>query len=92
MPNTPAQFGQGITVLCATPNIKAEEREKIDSMLYSFGKSLFVIDIAHVFLIMTRAISMIDAGVHMGFSREQATYVVDHTLLGSTVGNAKKFR
>lgn len=92
MPNTPAQFGQGITVLCATPNIKAEEREKIDSMLYSFGKSLFVIDIAHVFLIMTRAISMIDAGVHMGFSREQATYVVDHTLLGSTVGNAKKIR
>ena len=96
MPNTPAQIGQGITVWCATPNIEAEEREKIETILSSFGKSLFVddekyIDMstsisgsgpAYVFLMME---AMIDAGVHMGFSRETATTLVHHTLLGSTL-------
>lgn len=36
---------------------------------------------AYVFLLME---AMIDAGVHMGFSRETATTLVHHTLLGST--------
>ncbi len=37
---------------------------------------------AYVFLLME---SMIDAGVHMGFSRETATTLVNQTLLGSTL-------
>lgn len=36
---------------------------------------------AYIFLLME---AMIDAGVHMGFSRETATTLVHHTLLGST--------
>jgi pyrroline-5-carboxylate reductase len=36
---------------------------------------------AYIFLLME---AMIDAGVHMGFSRETATILVHHTLLGST--------
>ena len=96
MPNTPAQIGQGITVWTATPNIEAEERERIKRVLSSFGKAMFVddesyIDMstsisgsgpAYVFLLME---AMIDAGVHMGFSRDTATTLVHHTLLGSTL-------
>ena len=37
---------------------------------------------AYIFLLME---AMIDAGVHMGFSRETATTLVHHTLLGSTM-------
>ncbi len=39
MPNTPAQIGQGVTVWTCTSNIDLEERERIDKVLCSFGKS-----------------------------------------------------
>ncbi len=96
MPNTPAMIGKGMTVWCCTSNIHAEEREKINEVLQSFGKSIFVddesyIDMstsisgsgpAYIFLLME---AMIDAGVHMGFTRDTATALVHHTLLGSTM-------
>ena len=37
---------------------------------------------AYIFLLME---AMIDAGVHMGFSRDTATTLTHHTLLGSTL-------
>lgn len=37
---------------------------------------------AYIFMLME---AMIDAGVHMGFSRDTATTLVHHTLLGSTL-------
>jgi pyrroline-5-carboxylate reductase len=37
---------------------------------------------AYIFMLME---SMIDAGVHMGFPRDQATMLVYHTMLGSTL-------
>ena len=96
MPNTPAQIGQGMTVWCCTDNIELEERDKIKQILSSFGKSVHVDD--EDFIDMSTAISgsgpayifmlmeaMIDAGVHMGFSRDTATTLVHHTLLGSTL-------
>lgn len=96
MPNTPAIIGQGLTVWCSTPNIESEEKEHIEKILNSFGKSIFVedesyIDMstaisgsgpAYIFLLME---AMIDAAVHMGFSRETATTLVHHTILGSTM-------
>lgn len=95
MPNTPAQIGAGVSVWSCTNNINANERKKIKQILDSFGKTVFVddesfIDMstsisgsgpAYIFLLME---AMIDAGVHMGFSRETATTLVHHTLLGST--------
>ena len=95
MPNTPAQIGEGVTVWSCTESIDADERKKIKTVLNSFGKTVFVddekfIDMstsisgsgpAYIFLLME---AMIDAGVHMGFSRETATTLVHHTLLGST--------
>lgn len=96
MPNTPAQIGKGVTVWCCTPNMSVKEREQITTVLNSFGKSIFVddesyIDMstsisgsgpAYIFLLME---AMIDAGVHMGFSRETASVLVHETLLGSTL-------
>ena len=95
MPNTPAQIGAGVTVWSCTENINTDERKKIKQVLDSFGKTVFVddesfIDMstsisgsgpAYIFLLME---AMVDAGVHMGFSRETATTLVHHTLLGST--------
>jgi len=95
MPNTPAQIGEGVTVWSCTESIDADERKKLKTVLNSFGKTVFVddekfIDMstsisgsgpAYIFLLME---AMIDAGVHMGFSRETATTLVHHTLLGST--------
>jgi pyrroline-5-carboxylate reductase len=96
MPNTPAQIGKGMTVWCCTQNIETEERGKITQILSSFGKQIYVddedfIDIstsisgsgpAYVFMLME---AMIDAGVHMGFSRKTATTLVNQTILGSTL-------
>jgi len=95
MPNTPAQVGAGVTVWSCTGNVDAFERRKIKAILDSFGESVFVDD--ESFIDMSTAISgsgpayvfmlmeaMVDAGVHMGFSRGTATTLVHHTLLGST--------
>lgn len=95
MPNTPARIGAGVTVWSCTENVDLAERGRIRRVLNSFGQTVFVddesfIDMstsisgsgpAYVFLLME---AMIDAGVHMGFSRETATTLVHHTLLGST--------
>ena len=96
MPNTPAQIGRGMTVWSCTSAVDADERDKIRQLLCSFGKAIYVedesfIDMstsisgsgpAYIFLLME---AMIDAGVHMGFSRDTATTLVHHTLLGSTL-------
>jgi len=95
MPNTPAQIGCGVTVWSCTDNVDEHERGRITAVLDSFGKTVFVED--ESFIDMSTSISgsgpayvfmlieaMIDSGVHMGFSRETATTLVHHTLLGST--------
>jgi pyrroline-5-carboxylate reductase len=94
MPNTPSTIGQGMTVWCCTPNLVSEEREEVSKLLHTFGKAIYVDDEkfvdmstsisgsgpAYIFMLME---AMIDAGVHMGFSRETATTLVHHTLLGT---------
>ncbi|MGH2536546.1 MAG: pyrroline-5-carboxylate reductase [Candidatus Promineifilaceae bacterium] len=94
MPNTPAQIGQGITVWTVTPEVEAHQREQAQAILASFGREIFVeneeyLDMAtalsgtgpaYVFLLME---AMIDAGVHMGFSRRVATELVFQTMRGS---------
>lgn len=96
MPNTPAQIGEGITVWCCTPNLTSGERDSVKKILNAFGKSIYVDDEkfvdmstsisgsgpAYIFMLME---AMIDAGVHMGFSRDVATKLCYHTLLGSTL-------
>eukprot|EP00536_Pseudo-nitzschia_multiseries_P001592 jgi/Psemu1/181511/e_gw1.20.106.1 len=96
MPNTPSMIGEGMTVWCCTPSLTSCDRQSVSKLLNTFGKAIYVDDEkfvdmstsisgsgpAYIFMLME---AMIDSGVHMGFSRETATTLVHHTLLGSTL-------
>jgi len=94
MPNTPAQIGQGITVWTATPSVTDKQREYAKVILKALGKEVYVSD--EHYLDMTTALSgtgpayvylfmeaMVDAGVHLGFSRHIAEQLVFQTVIGS---------
>ena len=94
MPNTPAQIGQGITVWTATDEVSEHQMELAKNILLAFGEEVHVteehfLDMAtalsgsgpaYVFLFME---AMIDAGVHLGFSRDISEKLVAQTLRGS---------
>ena len=94
MPNTPAQVGEGMTVWTATAEVDDARRRQVGAMLGALGREMRVeeerqIDMAtalsatgptYIFLVME---SLVDAGVHMGFSREVARELVLQTMLGS---------
>lgn len=94
MPNTPAQIGQGMTVWTATPEVSEEQRGQAQAILGALGQELYVNDEsyldmatalsgtgpAYVFMFME---SLIDAGVHLGFSRRVAEQLVFQTMRGS---------
>ncbi len=94
MPNTPAQIGQGITVWMASPSTSEAQKETARAILGAFGHEVQVDDEnyldmatalsgtgpAYVFMFME---AMIDAGVHMGFSRRVSEQLVVQTLKGS---------
>jgi pyrroline-5-carboxylate reductase len=94
MPNTPAQVGEGMTVWTATAQVDDARRRQVSAMLGALGREMRVeeerqIDMAtalsatgptYIFLVME---SLVDAGVHMGFSREVARELVLQTMLGS---------
>ncbi len=96
MPNTPAQVGQGMTVWTATPEVSERQQREVGAMLGALGKELRVeeermIDMAtalsatgptYIFMMME---ALVDAGVHMGFSRHVAQELVLQTMLGSVV-------
>ena len=94
MPNTPAQVGEGMTVWTATAAVTEAQRDQIRTILGALGRELHVeeekmIDMAtalsatgptYTFLVME---ALIDAGVHLGFSRHVAQELVLQTMLGS---------
>jgi pyrroline-5-carboxylate reductase len=94
MPNTPAQVGQGMSVWTSTPDVAAEQRDRVRAVLGALGEELWVeeekyVDMAtalsgtgptYVFLMME---ALIDAGVHMGFPRRIAEQIVLQTVAGS---------
>jgi len=96
MPNTPAQIGQGMTVWTATPEVNERQREEVQAMFGALGREMRVeeermIDMAtalsatgptYIFLVME---ALVDAGVHMGFSRHVAQELVLQTMLGSVL-------
>jgi pyrroline-5-carboxylate reductase len=103
MPNTPAQIGEGITVWTATPEVEDRQKLQAQAILGSLGEEIYVeeeeyLDMAtalsgtgpaYVFMFME---AMIDAGVHMGFSRRVATQLVTQTLRGSVAYAAQSGR
>jgi pyrroline-5-carboxylate reductase len=94
MPNTPAQIGRGISVWTATPEVDSVGRDTVSVVLSALGSEEFVtheneLDMAtalsgtgpaYVFLFME---ALVDAGVHMGFSRRVAERLVFETVLGA---------
>jgi pyrroline-5-carboxylate reductase len=96
MPNTPAQVAEGMTVWTASRAVTPAQRAQAQAILRAFGKELHVADEA--FLDMATAISgsgpsyvflfmeaLIDAAVHLGFSREDARTLVTQTVRGSAI-------
>jgi pyrroline-5-carboxylate reductase len=94
MPNTPAQIGEGITLWTASQEVNEEQKEVIRTLLGALGEEVFVND--ETYLDMATALSgtgptyvflfmeaLIDAGVHMGFSRRIAEKLVLKTISGS---------
>ena len=96
MPNTPAQVGEGMTVWTATPEVSQEQRAQAGTIVGALGRQLFVdderfLDIAtaisgtgpaYVFLMME---ALIDAAVHLGFSRKDARELVVQTIRGAAI-------
>jgi pyrroline-5-carboxylate reductase len=94
MPNTPAQIGLGITVWTATEEVSEEHKQQAQAILGSLGEEIFVeqesyLDMAtalsgsgpgYVFMMVE---ALIDAGVHLGFSRHIARQLVFQTIRGS---------
>jgi pyrroline-5-carboxylate reductase len=94
MPNTPAQIGEGMTVWIATEEASEAQRQQVQTVLQAMGQEVYVheekqLDMAtavsgtgpaYVFLMME---AMVDAAVHLGFSRRVATKLVFQTVQGS---------
>jgi pyrroline-5-carboxylate reductase len=94
MPNTPAQIGLGMTVWTCAQELNDSQRQQAQAVFGSFGEEVYVDDEryldmatalsgtgpAYVFIFME---AMVDAGVHMGFSRWMAEQLVYQTVRGS---------
>ena len=94
MPNTPAQIGMGVTAWTAASEVDREQRDRAKAILGALGEELEVdeenlVDMAtalsgtgptYVFLLME---ALVDAGVHLGFSRRVAEELVLRTVEGS---------
>ena len=96
MPNTPAQIGEGVTAWTASADVTEKQERQVCAMLDALGKTVRVenehqIDMVtalsatgptYIFLVME---ALIDAGVHMGFSRHVAQELVHQTMLGAVL-------
>lgn len=94
MPNTPAQIGQGITVWIAAPGVSDAHKAQARALLGALGQDVEAdnedqLDMAtalsgtgpaYVYLFME---ALVDAGVHLGFSRRVAEQLVVQTVKGS---------
>ena len=94
MPNTPAQVGMGMSVWTATPETSPQQREKAAAILKALGKEINVSDEHYIDMatalsgsgpgyVLLFLESMIDAGVHIGLPRDQASVMALQTLAGT---------
>jgi len=96
MPNTPAQMGEGMSVWTGTPEVTEEQHAQARAILQALGQEVYVenedaLDMAtavsgtgptYVFLMME---ALVEAAVHLGFSRRVARKLVIQTVLGSVL-------
>jgi pyrroline-5-carboxylate reductase len=96
MPNTPAQIGEGITAWTSSEQVTEKQELQVEAILEALGKAVRVenerqIDMAtalsatgptYIFLVME---ALVDAGVHLGFSRHVSQELVQQMILGSVL-------
>ena len=94
MPNTPAQIGEGMAVWTAALAVTESQRAQARAILQAMGLEMYfthedALNMAtavsgtgptYVFLLME---ALVDAAVHLGFSRREARVLVIQTVLGS---------
>jgi pyrroline-5-carboxylate reductase len=94
MPNTPAQLGFGITAFTASDGTPFENISKVDMLLETTGKAIFMKDEAQLDAVTALSGSgpayfyyfvkhMIEAGKQMGIEEPVAAMLVKQTMLGS---------
>ena len=95
MPNTPALIGQGMTALYARPGVDTGERQHIEQVLSATGDLLWVQEEAQLDAVTALSGSgpayvfyfleaMVQAGVDMGLSRDQAHQLAVGTFAGAS--------
>lgn len=95
MPNTPALVGEGMAGVVPGPHATAAQRDLVVELFEAVGKAVVVDESsldaltalsgsgpAYLFYI---AEAMIEAGVHQGLTRVQATELVNQTIKGAGV-------
>ena len=95
MPNTPALVGKGMTALFARPAVSTAGRALVDRVIKTTGERLWLNDEAQLDAVTALSGSgpayvfyfieaMIEAGVAMGLSREQAHKLAVGTFVGAS--------
>ena len=95
MPNTPALVGKGMTALYARPAVSDAGRTLVDTVIKTTGERLWLDDEAHLDAVTALSGSgpayifyfieaMIEAGVVMGLTREQAHTLAVGTFVGAS--------
>lgn len=96
MPNTPAQIGEGVSVWTNTADVGEENLSFADRIIGTLGESIHVeeekyIDMATALsasgpaYVFTFLESLVDAGVHLGLSREMSSRLAINTVVGSAL-------
>ena len=95
MPNTPALVGKGMTALFARPAVSAAGRKLVDRVIKTTGERLWLDDEAKLDAVTALSGSgpayvfyfieaMIEAGVAMGLTRDQAHKLAVGTFVGAS--------
>ncbi len=96
MPNTPALVGEGMSVWTTSDGVSEQQRMFARNILETLGLEIFVEDEKYIDMATALSASgpaylflfieaMIDAGVHIGLTREMSQKLVVQTVLGSAV-------
>ncbi|WP_332775652.1 pyrroline-5-carboxylate reductase [Polaromonas sp.] len=95
MPNTPALIGKGITALFARPAVSADDRQAVERVIKTTGDHVWLDDETHLDAVTALSGSgpayvfyfieaMVQAGVDMGLSHEQAHKLAVGTFVGAS--------
>ena len=95
MPNTPALVGQGMTALFARDAVTAQDKNVVEAIIETTGELVWLDEESHLDAVTAISGSgpayvfyfieaMIEAGVNMGLTREQAHKLAVGTFVGSS--------